>query len=247
MRPLQLILCLVAFVVFSVAQTSASETRTNEFKLPASADLRPNFERWKLPLKKQGARPTCSVFATVAAMEYASSRQADRGVELSQEFANWAGNRAINHDQDGHFFSEIIKGYEELGICRIEDMPYATNFDAARQPSEQARNHANEMKSLGLKFHWLRPNDGTSGIDDTTVTQMKSVLARGWPVAMGSYHSILIVGFSDDAKLDGGGEFLLRDSGGGNEQTISYAAAKKRICDAFWVEAPLRSTNSASF
>ena len=211
---------------------------TNEVKVASSVDLRPNFERWQLPQKKQGARPTCSVFASVAAMEYAVARSLDRGVELSVEFANWAGNRAIDHDQDGHFFTEIIKGYELYGICRAKDMPYAAEYDAKRQPSEKALAGAREIKTLGLQFHWIRPNDGKTGLDDNHIAQIKTVLAKGWPAAAGSYHSILLVGYVDDPALEGGGKFLVRDSGGGNEQTLSYAAAKKRMNDVYWIEAP---------
>jgi hypothetical protein len=69
------------------------------------------------------------------------------------------------------------------------------------------------------------------------IHEMKSALAKGWLVAAGSDHSTLFVGDADDPNLEGGGQFLGRDSGGGNEQTLTYAAAKKRMCDAFWVEA----------
>ncbi len=48
---------------------------------PPAADLRPNFERWQLALRKQGARNTCSVFATVGAMEYAVARNSGGGNE----------------------------------------------------------------------------------------------------------------------------------------------------------------------
>lgn len=214
----------------------AVEAQQTNNVLPASVDLRPNFERWRLPHRKQGARPTCSVFATVGAMEYAVARKFDRGVPLSVEFANWAGNRAINHDQDGQFFWEIIKGCELHGICREEEMSYADKFEAERRPSDKARTNASEIRALDLKFHWIRPNDGKCGLEDHHIQEMKSTLAKGWPIAAGSYHSILFVGYADDPNLEGGGQFLVRDSGGGNEQTLTYAAAKQRMCDAFWVE-----------
>ncbi len=169
-------------------------------------------------------------------MEYAVARKLDRGVPLSVEFANWAGNRAINHDQDGHFFWEIIKGYELHGICREEEMSYADTFEAERRPSAQAFTNASEIRTLDLKFHWIRPNDGKTGLEDHHIQEMKSSLAKGCPIAAGSYHSILFVGYADDSNLEGGGQFLVRDSGGGNEQTLTYAAAKKRMCDASWVE-----------
>ena len=87
-----------------------------------------------------------------------------------------------------------------------------------------------------MKFHWLRPNDGTQGLTDEHIAQTKTVLAGGSPVAAGSYHGILLVGYHDDPALAGGGEFFVRDSGGGNEQTLTYTAAKERMNDLFWVE-----------
>jgi len=202
----------------------------------ASIDLRPNFAKWGLPLRKQGARDTCSVFASVGAMEYALARQLDRGVPLSVEFSNWAGDQVIRRAQDGHFFTSVIRGYQKFGVCAEEDMPYAPEFRAAYQPSEKALAAARELQTHKLAFRWLRPNDGTKGITDEHIAQCKAVLAQGWPIAAGSYHSILFVGFEDDPALEGGGQFLVRDSGGHNEKTLTYAAAKERMCDLFWVE-----------
>ena len=68
---------------------------------------------------------------------------------------------------------------------------------------------------------------------------MKRVLSEGTPVAAGSYHSLLFVGFEDDASQPGEGRFLLRDSGSGREGEMSYAEAKTRLCDVFWIEVPL--------
>ena len=222
----------------TVTKEEWEKAQPKPLKVPgnASADLRRNFERWQLPLRKQGARNTCSVFATVGAMEYAVARRLDRGVPLSVEFLNWAGDDVIGRPQDGHFFSSVIRGYEKHGICAENEMPYARKFSADYQPAEKARTAAREMRALDLKFHWLRPNDGTKGITDEHIAKTKEVLAGGSPVAAGSYHSILFVGYMDDPALPGGGLFLVRDSGGGNEQTLMYAAAKERMCDLFWVE-----------
>jgi hypothetical protein len=204
--------------------------------LPSAVDLKANFERWQLLQRKQGARNTCSVFATAGAMEFAVARKLNRGIPLSVEFLNWAGDQVINRAQDGHFFSSVIQGYEKYGICPEGDMPYADKFRAEYQPSEQARAAALALHEVDLQFHWLRPNDGTQGLTDGHIRGIKEVLAKGWPVAAGSYHSILFIGYRDDAALEGGGEFFVRDSGGGNERTLSYTAAKVRMCDLFWVE-----------
>lgn len=202
---------------------------------PVSVDLRPNFERWQLPLRKQGNRNTCSVFATVGAMEYALARKQDRGTPLSVEFANWAANRAIENDQDGHFFWEVIKGYQTRGICAEADMPYAPAFSPTRQPSSFALTNALSKGTNTLVFKWIRPWDGKSNLDDKYIVRIKEALADGWPVAAGSYHSILFVGYEDNPALPGGGRFLVRDSGGGNEQALDYAATKARMSDLFYV------------
>jgi hypothetical protein len=62
--------------------------------LPASVDLRGEFAQWGLDQRRQGRRGTCSVFATVEALEFAASRVAGRGERFSVEFANWAANAA---------------------------------------------------------------------------------------------------------------------------------------------------------
>ena len=65
-------------------------------------------------------------------------------------------------------------------------------------------------------------------------------------MAAGSYHSILFVGYEDDPSLPGGGRFLVRDSGGSNEQTLTYAATKARMCDLFWVQSKQEGRESLS-
>ncbi len=84
--------------------------------LPAAVDLRPKFEAWGLAVRGQADRPTCSVFTVVAAIEYAVARARGRGEPMSVEFANWAANRACGHADDGSFFHDVWKGYEESGI-----------------------------------------------------------------------------------------------------------------------------------
>jgi len=208
----------------------------------ASVDLRPDFERWNLPRRLQGRRNTCSVFATVGAIEYTLARSRGRGEPLSVEFLNWAGNQVTKRPgQDGHFFRDVIRGFELHGICAESEVPYARRMDAANQPSPEAREGARSMIARGFKFHWIRPNDGKRGIDDRHVAEVKAVLKAGWPVPAGSHHSILLVGYADDPTLSGGGRFWVRDSGGGNEHSLTYQAAKERICDLFWVEAPVDS------
>jgi hypothetical protein len=207
----------------------------------AAVDLRPNFKRWQLPLKKQEARNTCSVCTMTAAFEYALSKKLDRGIPLSAEYLNWACNQVIgNKTEDrGQFFSDLGKGFEHFGICVEAAMPYAPRFDPGYSPSQQAFGSAREVMRQGLRIHWTKPNDGKIGITPAHLEQIKATLRAGWPVCAGSAHSVLVVGYRDDPVQPGGGVFFTRDSGTGKEAMLNYADAKAKLCDLLWIDAPV--------
>lgn len=210
--------------------------------LPSRVDLRPEFSMWGLTQRKQGSRGTCSVFATIESVEFAVAKATGRGQRLSVEFANWAANRSTGRQDDGDFFKNIIRGCTEFGICPDELMPYAKHFDPAMQPAEQILASAREIgEQTGLAFHWIQGWKPKPGLGDEHIWHIKSVIAAGWPVSAGSYHSIVFTGYEDDAALPGGGQFFVADSGG-DERTLSYAAAKERMCDLFWTRATPKQT-----
>jgi len=206
---------------------------------PAAVDLRPRLEAWGLPVRGQHRRPTCSVFTVVVAMEYAVARARGRGEPLSVEFANWAGNEATRRVDDGSFFSDVWEGYEAHGICPDRLLPYGKSFDPQATPPDAAREAARALRaSVPLRIHWIAPLPKKPGITDAHLAEIKAVLAAGWPVCGGSYHSVLFVGYRDDPEEAGGGVLIVRDSGGaGGHGTISYEAAKARFGDVLWIEA----------
>jgi hypothetical protein len=213
------------------------QTASNLITLPARVDLNPRFGQWHLAVKKQGPRPTCSVFTTVAAMEYAVSIKSRVGVRLSEEYLNWAANQITRRTNDGgQFFSNLVKGYNAYGIATEVTMPYRAQYSPSYAPSAAAESSAGTVKSYRLRAHWIKENDGQVGVADIHLLEAKRALAAGWPVCAGSYHSVLFAGYRDGPGLPGGGEFLVRDPGGGNEQTMSYEAAKKRLCDLVWFD-----------
>ena len=55
-------------------------------------------------------------------------------------------------------------------------------------------------------------------------------------MAFGSGHSILLVGYHDNAKKAGGGEFLVKDSCRRDFVTASYEHVKTKPYDVFWVD-----------
>ena len=86
------------------------------------------------------------------------------------------------------------------------------------------------------------PADGhrviSPGLTDQQLREIKETLASGWPVAAGSSHSLLLVGYVNDLKQPGGGVFITKDSGKAAFDSVTYEFAKTKIGDVFWVEAP---------
>jgi hypothetical protein len=63
------------------------------------------------------------------------------------------------------------------------------------------------------------------------------VLAKGYPVAAGSGHSRLLVGYKDDASAAGGGAFLTEDSALNRFDQVTYEFVRTQVADVFWIEA----------
>jgi C1A family cysteine protease len=207
--------------------------------LPPQVDLRPEFVKFGLKPRSQGNRNTCSVFTTTAALEFAYSKHLSRGVPLSPEYLNWACNQTNKFEpaDRGQFFHDLLKGFEQHGICPEAEMPYQPKFDPTIKPSPQAREAAKEFPKKKLTVHWVNPWKKEQGLTDHQLHEIKSVLARGYPVAAGSDHSRLLVGYNDDPNRPGGGTFITKDSGSGKFDSVTYEFAKTKIGDVFWVEA----------
>lgn len=246
-RPPSLVLLTLAFgTIASITvadETSVSKSEADLSTLPVAVDLRPQFEEFGLGPRRQGRRNTCSVFTTVAAMEFALARQTDKGEPLSVEYLNWACNQVINNKtQDrGQFFHHLLKAYDKYGICAEADMPYTRRFDPELAPSDEAKQKAKDLFARGFEIHWINPWKRKQGLREEQLTEVKKVLAAGWPLAAGSNHSRLLVGYEDDPEQPGGGILLTKDSGSGKFSQVTYEFARTQINDVFWVELPLNA------
>ncbi len=185
--------------------------------LPSQFDLRPRLEKWKLGIVGQANRNTCSVHTFTRALECAVSMQLGRGTPLSDEYLNWASNQVIGNTgaaaiDRGHFFEILWMGSRRYGFCTRAQMPWREQFDPKYEPSDKARQTASGEKPFQIYWHEV---GGPGVADDETVREIKTVLISGWPVLAGSAHSVLVVGYVDDARDAGGGRFLIGDSGTG--------------------------------
>jgi hypothetical protein len=225
-----------------------------------SVDLRPMFEKWRLTVRGQGARPTCSVFTVAGALEFAASQKLQRTERLSVEYLNWASNDAVGHAQDGGFFSDLWKGFDRHGICPEEAMPYAETFRRSTAPAAPALNAAKELTAIGLHLHWIKEWNVQTGLTPDQMDSIRNTIASGWPVCGGfrwpkkeqwkenvlqmcdaadvfDGHSVLLVGYKIDTRFPGGGAFLFRNPNGtGSENWMPYAYAVDFMNDAAWID-----------
>ena len=237
-----------------------------EWALPKHVDLSPQFDRWELPRRNQGERPTCSVFTVVGALEFTRAKHGRRKGHLSVEYANWAKNRASSTATDGGFFHLIWRGVHSHGICDEDLYPYKEKFDASVEPNELARKNATEFLNLPITIRWIKRWDPKTGLEDSQMLEIKKALHSGWPVCVGlrwphkavrdendvllsvpendvfDGHSVLFVGYQDDERVEGGGYFILRNTNNPrHNEKMSYRYAKNFANDALFF--PLTEQN----
>ena len=237
----------------------ASSTNAGSAEQADAVDLRPIFRSWGLDVRPQGSRGTCSVFTVTDAIEYALANKRQATTRLSTEFLNWAANEAIKESEDGAYFSDLWKGLEAYGICPQEDMPYRAAFDPKLRPSEDALRRARPLKDAGLRLHWIKEWNVNTGLSEAQLAEIKQTLRRRWPVCGGfrwpkeerwvdgvmqmappegvrDGHSVLLVGFRDDAKLPGGGALIFRNTAKSlRDGLMTYEYARAYMNDAVWI------------
>lgn len=204
-------------------------------------DLRETLMGLGLSPRAQGARGTCSIFTTCSAIEFALAKKDGKALRLSPEYLNYVASQAAGQPSDGNFFHNALAGFEQHGICAEEFMPYQQKHDATATPSLTAKSNALSIRGRakeGLAVRWIVPWQAARfGVDAAQFAEIKSVLQRGYPVAAGSGHSRLLVGFREDPSAAGGGIFLTQDSGLGRFDEVTFEFVRTQVADVFWVEA----------
>jgi len=213
-------------------------------------DLRPEFDRLGIAApRNQSPRGTCSVFAITDAIGYAIAKRRGTGEFQSAEYLNWASQTINNYgpDADGSYFDGCIRGFEAHGICAERLMPYESKRSQS-PPTEEARADAEANRKLRLRFHAIdkpglevnSPNRENAKLArrarDGYISDIKKTINRGYPVAAGCYHSVLIVGYVDDPAYEGGGVFIVRDSASVSYRELSYSFVRYRMTEFCWYE-----------
>jgi len=254
MRSFLLAVFVTAFVLPSLMAQKSSE-------LPKSVNLAPEFQKLGLPAREQGDRDTCSLSAVTGAASFELARENPKKAhQLSEEFLIWAGNEASGAKGDQAMFYKAVMGLNSLGICSDTQMPYEAKSDPARKPSTAALKEA-RANAHRWEVHWIKRWDVTQQLSETQLHEIRHAIAEGFPVVCGlrwpkkgsdlidvsavdkvfDGHSILLVGYEDDAKRPGGGVFVFRNSAGpkwGNDgySQMSYAYVRTYANDSMWLK-----------
>ncbi|WP_309709739.1 C1 family peptidase [Armatimonas sp.] len=191
-------------------------------------DLRPEVAKLRMMARSQGSRGTCSVFAMTFCIEFLLRKKRKLSEPLSVEFLNWAKNTATGQKKDGDFFDRIAAGFERYGMAGESALPYAPRYNAELTPEPPLLEKAKQTPRL--KGHFIKPWSTQEVITDRQVGEMKAILRRGIPVAIGlrwpkggkgkdvsieglsvmdyipasdvfDGHSLALVGYSDEGKL----------------------------------------------
>jgi len=149
-------------------------------------DLRPEIEKFGLAVRDQGNRATCSVFATTFLIEYhAAVTSGVKDIELSEEYLNWAKNRASKTDVDGGKFTDIIRGYAQFGMVPIKDMPNQAAFHPKRPDTPTNSVIASGKEFARYRLMFIKQWDNQKGMSAAQLEATKAALSAGHPVATG--------------------------------------------------------------
>ena len=212
-------------------------------------DLRPTIRKFDLPIRDQGERGTCSIFATTFLIDYMYAKERDVKHELfSEEYLNDAKNLATGDDADGGFFTDIYSGFKDYGIVRLGRDPYRSTFNPGEKIGKDLLDDGQHFKPR-FQAKWIKDWNNATELEHSQLAALLEELRRGVPVASGlrwpntfesekikgipvmktpgpqgvtDGHSIAFVGFKKDDDFPGGGYLIFRNSWGTSFQEDGY-------------------------
>ena len=122
------------------------------------ADLRPTIARFGPRCQGQGNRPTCSVHAMTFLLEYMAATAGHNNGNLSEEYLNAVGNRAVGQDRRRRFLLVLDQGRGTASPPRP-----ATPTVRPTTPRSSPR-HGSDPRQAGARrrparLRFLKPSD----------------------------------------------------------------------------------------
>lgn len=213
-------------------------------QLPARVDLRPRFDRLDLPICQQDG-PWCWAFTTIGVLEYEESQFRKHRVQLSPGYLAWAAQETDSQGTGGSNFGRANRGLEQFGSVTLAVGGVPQGGSRLVKPDDSTVQLGKEFD--GLEFRWIRFWNRQE-MDDAQLKAIKADVAGGHPVAVGMMwpnqtafypgswlmkvpardqifdgHCVILVGYTDDPSVPGGGSFLFRNSWGAGWADHGYS------------------------
>lgn len=153
-----------------------------------SVDLRGKIRQFDLPIRNQGSRNTCSVYATTFLLEYETTKISNHlEPSFSVDYLNAVTDIAKGSTDDGDFFSNILNGYLKFGtVAEAQFSTNSTTYDPKNVPSETLQNAGkNNIKFVPVFIREIPATGDPWGITDDHINQITAQLDAGRPVAAG--------------------------------------------------------------
>ncbi len=217
-----------------------------------TVDMRKHMFAVGMRVRNQSWRGTCSVFAVTCLLEYAYAQLlGDVYADLSEEYMNHVANLASGQTDDGSCFAPVAQGYAAYGVVPEADVPYnlstAYDFTTFNLPDTViAKGRSLLAPALKLKEIVIKPGCPSPSSMGLSAGQMDTIFAemnKGYPVAVGRGHSLVIVGYAADAVMPGNGFFIIRNSYGPDADDCGFRYEtvehlKNTVYDTYVYEMP---------
>lgn len=210
-------------------------SKVDPTKFVKTIDMRPVISQMGLSIKNQGARGTCSVFATTFLLEYMVCKERglriqtwpqdskNRSINFSEEYLNAVANMATGRGDDGDFFESCWLGYRDFGIVGEEWFPYQQTFDDRRPDNELIEvGKAARFFKADLMYSQKKPtqpNFSPKGLSDQQLSAVINQLDNQVPVAFGKHIA------RDIQTVSSGGLNILNDIADETDQPGAHSVA----------------------
>lgn len=226
-----------------VPAPNAMERLLLQFGTPAAVqpevNLRPKFMELELPVKSQGRRPSCSVFAIVSALEYQNALLTSQVEKFSEEYLFWATRRSIQRipavasaaeaDQDdadaGFSLNEVVAALRAYGIPPETSLHYQydSKTNPLTEPPPEILAEARSHRKVSIIN--LPGRDAATRLNNLVLA-----LNAGMPVPIGlawpHYRTLRSANLSNQTPMIGSGHAVT---------LVGYLSATGKIEDAVFI------------
>lgn len=159
--------------------------------LEASVDFRPKMKDYGLWVKDQGARPSCSVFAILSALEFQNAELTGKSMRFSEQYLIWAtantiGLATLNAKYNfndptasdiGFTLPDVVTAVRKYGILTQDRMPYSKS-GSIENPSDELIKEAQASNRVVIQT--------IPSLDrPTMIANIVHALNAGYPVPIG--------------------------------------------------------------